>query len=107
MNLTNQPAISTTQHVGVVVCCLLFAAANVLVPITLGDVYPFTIAPMFRDAPQVYANYRVFAPDGSKLAIIRDAILIRREHLIRFYCVAITTASSRLRRGDLSTAYAG
>jgi hypothetical protein len=68
MNSKHPPNVSTSQHLGVVVCCLLFAAANVLVPITLGDVYPFTIAPMFRDAPQAYANYRVFAPDGSKLA---------------------------------------
>jgi hypothetical protein len=42
-------------------------AANVVVPLLFGDVYPFTSAPMFRDAPQCCANYRVFAPDGREL----------------------------------------
>jgi len=41
--------------------------ANVVVPIAMGDVYPFTSAPMFRDAPQTYCNYRVFGPDGQPL----------------------------------------
>jgi hypothetical protein len=52
----------------VLVCCAAFIAANLLVPLTLGDVYPFTVAPMFRDAPRRYCNYRVFAPDGTVLA---------------------------------------
>jgi hypothetical protein len=68
MNSPDHPIVSPQQHVGVIACCCLFAAANVIVPLTLGDVYPFTVAPMFRDAPQQYANVRVFAPDGKKLA---------------------------------------
>jgi len=52
----------------VLVACGLFVGANLLIPLTLGDVYPFTIAPMFCDAPQVYCNYRVFGSDGAKLA---------------------------------------
>jgi hypothetical protein len=42
-------------------------AANVVVPLIWGDVYPFTSAPMFRDCPTQCANYHVFAPDGSEL----------------------------------------
>ncbi len=52
----------------VLCCCAAFVAVNLVVPLTLGDVYPFTIAPMFRDAPREYCNYRVYAPDGTLLA---------------------------------------
>jgi hypothetical protein len=45
----------------------LLLVANVVVPLALGDVYPFTSAPMFRDCPGRCANYRVFAADGSEL----------------------------------------
>ena len=41
--------------------------ANVVVPLAMGDVYPFTSAPMFRDAPQLYCNYRLQGPDGQPL----------------------------------------
>jgi hypothetical protein len=45
----------------------LFLAAHVVVPLVWGDVYPFTSAPMFRDNPQRYCSYHVFAPDGTEL----------------------------------------
>ncbi|HEX5102689.1 MAG TPA: hypothetical protein VFV87_02695 [Pirellulaceae bacterium] len=45
----------------------LLLAANVVVPLLWGDVYPFTSAPMFRDAPARCCNYRVFASNGSEL----------------------------------------
>jgi hypothetical protein len=45
--------------------CLIIA--NVVVPLIGGDIYPFTSAPMFRDAPTECCNYRVFAPDGTEL----------------------------------------
>ena len=47
---------------------LLLLLANTVVPVLWGDVYPFTSAPMFRDRPTRYCNYRVLAPDGSQLA---------------------------------------
>jgi hypothetical protein len=68
MNSLPRPHVSPFQHVGVLACCAAFAIANVIVPLTLGDVYPFTVAPMFRDAPQHYANHRVFSPAGEKIA---------------------------------------
>jgi hypothetical protein len=43
-------------------------AANLGVPLIFGDVYPFTSAPMFRDSPREFCNYRVIAPDGRELA---------------------------------------
>ena len=52
----------------VLICCAAIVAANLIVPLTLGDVYPFTVAPMFCDAPRTYCNYRVYGPDGELLA---------------------------------------
>ena len=45
----------------------LFLSAHVVVPLVWGDIYPFTSAPMFRDMPERYCNYRVLAPDGTEL----------------------------------------
>jgi hypothetical protein len=45
----------------------LLLAANVVVPLVWGDVYPFTSAPMFREAPVQCCNYRVYGPDGRGL----------------------------------------
>jgi hypothetical protein len=45
----------------------LLLAANILVPLVWGDVYPFTSAPMFRDVPVECCNYAVYAPDGREL----------------------------------------
>lgn len=47
-----------------VLIATLFLAANALVPLIWGDVYPFTTAPMFRDTPQHYCRYRVSGPEG-------------------------------------------
>lgn len=44
-------------------------AANVVVSLVWGDVYPFTSAPMFRDNPQSCCNYRVLTPDGRELPV--------------------------------------
>ena len=45
----------------------LLLAANIVVPIVWGDVYPFTSAPMFRDSPTECCNYQVYAADGREL----------------------------------------
>jgi hypothetical protein len=42
-------------------------AANVVVPLIWGDVYPFTSAPMFRDSPREFCNYRVYSIKGKQL----------------------------------------
>jgi hypothetical protein len=54
-----------TQFALIAVALLL--AANIAIPLVWGDVYPFTSAPMFRDAPLCCCNYRVYAPDGREL----------------------------------------
>jgi hypothetical protein len=43
-------------------------AANVVVPLLWGDVYPFTSAPMFCDSPRQFCNYRVYGADGKELS---------------------------------------
>lgn len=54
----------------------LFLAAHVVVPLVWGDFYPFTSAPMFRDRPEQYCNYHVFAPDGTEL--LQEDWLVQR-----------------------------
>jgi hypothetical protein len=54
----------------------LLLAANVVVPIGFGDLYPFTSAPMFRDRPRQYCVYRVFGADGGELPA--EAWLLQR-----------------------------
>jgi hypothetical protein len=69
LGLTMANTTSSVQTpLGAWVAGIMLLALNVIVPLTLGDVYPFTIAPMFRDAPRQYANIRVFDLDGTKLA---------------------------------------
>jgi hypothetical protein len=64
----NSLSVVRRPSIAVLACCALFVAANLLAPLLLGDVYPFTIAPMFRDAPRQYCNLRMYAPDGTLLA---------------------------------------
>jgi hypothetical protein len=54
----------------------LLLAANVVVPLVWGDLYPFTSAPMFRDCPAECCNYRVLAADGRELPV--DDWLVQR-----------------------------
>lgn len=44
-----------------------FVLANLLVPLFYVELYPFSRAPMFEDAPRCYCNYTVYAPDGTRL----------------------------------------
>jgi hypothetical protein len=48
---------------------VLFCLASVLVPILRTELYPFSRAPMFADAPQCYSNYRVLDPGGRELPL--------------------------------------
>jgi hypothetical protein len=48
---------------------LILLLLNVLVPLLWGDVYPFTSAPMFRDSPTKFCNYRVISPTGDELPL--------------------------------------
>jgi hypothetical protein len=75
--LPSAPSSTLRSRLGVAAAGALLAA-NVVVPLALGDLYPFTSAPMFRDCPGKCCNYRVFAEDGSELPA-------RNWHLERVY----------------------
>lgn len=46
-----------------------FALVHIFAPFVIGEKYPFTIAPMFRDQPQCYCVYEVTDRDGQQLAL--------------------------------------
>ena len=58
---------SPSRSRGASAAAALLLLANVVVPLVWGDVYPFTSAPMFRDAPRECCRYRVLAVDGREL----------------------------------------
>lgn len=53
---------------------ILFALAYLVIPVAFGELYPFTIAPMFRDAPQAYCEYDVLSADGVSLPLREFAL---------------------------------
>jgi hypothetical protein len=48
----------------------LFCLANLLVPLFITDLYPFSQAPMFADSPRQYCDYSVTDPDGRPLPLL-------------------------------------
>lgn len=44
-----------------------FVVGNLLAPIVLGELYPFTVSPMFSDQPSQYCTYEIFDSAGQKL----------------------------------------
>jgi len=47
-----------------------FLLLNVLIPLLIVDLYPFSRAPMFADAPQLYCSYQLFDPRGNPLDVL-------------------------------------
>jgi hypothetical protein len=47
----------------------LFCLANLLIPLVITDLYPFSRAPMFADAPQRYCEYTATGSDGETLEL--------------------------------------
>lgn len=48
---------------------IAFMATNIAIPLYFSELYPFTIAPMFRDRPECYCNYRVLSPTERDLPL--------------------------------------
>ena len=44
-------------------CVVAFVIVNLVAPLVIGEVFPFTISPMFSDQPSEYCVYRVFDQD--------------------------------------------
>ncbi len=50
----------------------LFCLAFAVVPLLTTELYPFSRAPMFADAPRRYCDYAVVTPDGRRLTEPQD-----------------------------------
>lgn len=57
----------TNSHRGELYWPVSLALACLMIPPLFGELFPFTVSPMFRDAPSVYCVYEVSSPDGQKL----------------------------------------
>jgi hypothetical protein len=53
-----------------------------VVPLATTELYPFSRAPMFADAPQLYCDYAVYSPDGRQ---ITDAAVLTKLGVQRNY----------------------
>lgn len=49
------------------VAVALFVVVNLLAPLVVGEMYPFTISPMFRDQPEQYCTYQLFDDSGVQI----------------------------------------
>lgn len=45
-------------------CVVAFVIVNLVAPLVIGEVFPFTISPMFSDQPAEYCVYRVLDQNG-------------------------------------------
>ena len=48
---------------------VLFVAINLVAPLMVGELYPFTISPMFRDQPGEYCTYQLLDEAGNELEL--------------------------------------
>jgi len=48
-------------------CVVAFVVINLIGPMVVGEMYPFTISPMFSDQPSEYCVYEVFDENGQPL----------------------------------------
>ena len=48
---------------------VVFVLANLILPFAIGELFPFTTAPMFRDQPRSYCEFAVFSPAGQALPL--------------------------------------
>jgi hypothetical protein len=46
----------------------IFLVANLAAPFCVGELYPFTVSPMFCDQPKEYCTFEVFDESGNSLA---------------------------------------
>lgn len=51
------------------IAVILFVAINLFAPLIVGELYPFTVSPMFRDQPSEYCTYQLFDDAGNELEL--------------------------------------
>jgi len=49
------------------VAVVVFVVVNLFAPLVVGEMYPFTISPMFCDQPTQYCTYQLYDEAGSEL----------------------------------------
>jgi len=67
MNLAQPKNNSTKNRRLELVAVGLFVVINVIAPFLVGELYPFTVSPMFRDQPEQYCTYQLFDDAGKEL----------------------------------------
>ena len=50
-----------------ILCVVAFVIINLVGPMVVGEMYPFTISPMFSDQPSQYSVYEVFDENGQPI----------------------------------------
>ena len=50
-----------------ILCVVAFVVINLVGPMVVGEMYPFTISPMFSDQPSQYSVYEVFDENGQPI----------------------------------------
>lgn len=67
MSSSNTIYQSPARRHGEMAAVAAFVLVSVLVPAFVGELYPFTISPMFRDQPEHYCTYKLFDQFGNEL----------------------------------------
>ena len=75
----------------------LFCLAFAVTPLVTTELYPFSRAPMFADAPRQYCDYAVITPDGRRLTDPRRLALLGLQRNYWATRSASASASSRPR----------
>ena len=67
MNSTNVNSQTPARRRGEMITVAVFIAISILVPLFVGELYPFTVSPMFRDQPKHYCTYELSDETGVQL----------------------------------------
>lgn len=74
MQETRPPDVSPRIPRGEAAAVIVILLANLLGPLVVGERFPFTISPMFRQEPTCYCEFTVRGPDGSELPLAQFAL---------------------------------
>ncbi len=68
MSATSTSSSATRRNVETT-AIVLFVIVNLFAPFMLGEMYPFTVSPMFCDQPNKYCTYELFDESGQELEL--------------------------------------
>ena len=67
MNSADDPIQPTKSRRLELVAVVVFVVVNLFAPLVVGEMYPFTISPMFCDQPSQYCTYQLFDEAGNDI----------------------------------------